>query len=138
MINESIPQSFRPLSKLRPFQLATMRQDVVEALQKDVGYIWRTVPAGSIYGQEEPVIGLSWEHWIVVAHEDLPDEIAYTLADSFCSNAIRLERQYTADNRLAPEDCSLEAPMRMSVVAGEVTVPLHPGAERRFREAGAI
>jgi uncharacterized protein len=138
MINESIPQSFRPLSKLRPFQLATMRQAAVEELQKDVGYIWRTVPAGSIYGQEEPVIGLSWEHWIVVAHEDLPDEIAYTLADAFCSNAIRLERQYTADNRLAPEDCSLEAPMRMSVVAGEVTVPLHPGAEKRFREAGAI
>ncbi len=138
MINESIPQSFRPLAKARPFRLLSMRQEAVEALQAELGYRWRPVAAGSIAGQEEPVIGLSWEHWIVVAHADLPDEIAYTLADAFCTSALRLERQYTADNRLAPEDCSLEAPMRLEVVAGEVTVPLHPGAERRFREAGAL
>ena len=138
MINESIPQSFRPLAKARPFRLLSMRQDAVEALQAELGYRWRPVAAGSILGQEEPVLGLSWEHWIVVAHADLPDDVAYTLADAFCSNALRLERQYTADNRLAPEDCSLEAPMRLEVVAGEVTVPLHPGAERRYREAGVL
>jgi uncharacterized protein len=138
MINESIPQSFRPLAKTRPFRLLSMRQEAVEALQADLGYRWRPVAAGSIAGQEAPVLGLSWEHWIVVAHADLPDAIAYTLADAFCSHALQLERQYTADNRLAPEDCSLEAPMRLNVVAGEVTIPLHPGAERRFREAGAL
>ncbi len=138
MINESIPQSFRPLAKRQPFRLLSMRQSAVEQLQADLGYRWRPVAAGSIAGQEEPVLGLSWEHWIVVAHADLPDEVAYTLADAFCTRALHLERQYTADNRLAPEDCSLEAPMRLEVVAGEVTVPLHPGAERRFREAGAL
>jgi len=138
MINESIPQSFRPLAKARPFGLLEMRQTALEDLQAALGYRWRPVAAGSIVGQQEPVLGLSWEHWIVVAHADLPDAIAYSLADAFCTNALRLERQYTADNRLAPEDCSLEAPMQLRVVAGEVTIPLHPGAERRFREAGAL
>jgi TRAP-type uncharacterized transport system substrate-binding protein len=138
MINESIPQSFRPLAKARPFRLLEMRQDALEALEADQGYRWRPVPAGNLKGQDEPVLGLSWEHWIVVAHADLPDDIAYALADAFCTNALNLERQYTADNRLAPEDCSMEAPMQLKVVAGEVTIPLHPGAERRFREAGAL
>jgi uncharacterized protein len=138
MINESIPQSFRPLSKMRPIQLFSFRQDAVEELQSELGYRWRPVAAGSVYGQKEPVIGLSWEHWIVAAHESLPDELAYTLADAFFNDAIRLERQYTADNRLPPEDVSLEAPMQPATVAGEVTVPLHPGAAARYREAGVL
>lgn len=138
MINESIPQSFRPLSKARPITLLPFRRDAVEELQAEVGYRWREVAAGSVYGQETPVIGLSWEHWIVVAHADLPDDVAYIVADAFFRDALRLERQYTADNRLAPEDCSLEAPMRPEVVANEVTVPLHPGAAQRYREAGVL
>lgn len=138
MINESIPQSFRPLSKARPITLLPFRRDAVEELQAEVGYRWREVAAGSVYGQETPVIGLSWEHWIVVAHADLPDDIAYVVADAFFRDAIRLERQYTADNRLGPEDCSLEAPMRPEVVANEVTIPLHSGAARRYREEGVL
>lgn len=138
MINESIPQSFRPLSKARPTSLLSFRQDAVEELQAELGYRWRHVAAGSVFGQEEPVIGLSWEHWIVVAHADVPDDIAYVLADAFFNDAHRLERQYTADNRLAPEDVSMEAPMQPAVVANEVTIPLHPGAARRYREAGVL
>jgi TRAP-type uncharacterized transport system substrate-binding protein len=138
MINESIPQSFRPLSKQRPIRLLQMRQEAVDELQAELGYRWRQVPAGSIYGQEEPVIGLSWEHWIVVAHESLSDDVAYNLADAFFTDTVRLERQYTADGRLAPEECSLEAPMRPEVVANEVTVPLHPGAAARYREGGVL
>jgi uncharacterized protein len=138
MINESIPQAIRPLSERRPIRLLSMRQDAVEALQAEVGYRWRHVPAGTVVGQEEPVIGLSWDHWIVVAHADLPDEIAYTLADAFCSAADRLERQYTAYGRLTPEQSSLESPIRPEVVANEVTIPLHPGAHQRFHEAGVL
>ena len=44
-----------------------MRQDAVERLHEDLGYVWRQVPAGTVTGQEEPVIGLSWDHWIVGA-----------------------------------------------------------------------
>lgn len=138
MVNESIPQSFRPLSKARPIRLLQMRQDAVEELQAELGYRWRQVAAGSVYGQDEPVIGLSWEHWIVVAHESLPDEIGYYLADAFFTDRTRLERQYTADDRLPPDQVSLEAPMNPAVVANEVTIPLHAGAERRYREGGVL
>jgi TRAP-type uncharacterized transport system substrate-binding protein len=138
MINESIPQSFKVLARRRPIRLLSMREDAVERLHEELGYVWRRVPAGTVTGQEEPVIGLSWDHWIVVAHADLPNEVGYALADAFCSHAWALERQYTADNRIGPDDCSLEAPMRLEVVAGEVTVPLHPGAEKRYREAGIV
>jgi TRAP-type uncharacterized transport system substrate-binding protein len=138
MINESIPQSFRPLSKAQPIQLLSFRQDALEELEAELGYRWRPVVAGSVYGQKEPVLGLSWEHWIVVAHESLPDDVAYAMANAFFIDTVRLERQYTADGRLAPEDVSLEAPMQPAVVANEVTIPLHPGAARRYREAGVI
>lgn len=138
MINESVPQSFRPLSKARPIRLLSMRQDAVEDLHSEVGYRWRIVSAGSVHGQDEDVIGLSWDHWIVVAHSSLPEEIAYWMADAFFTDTHRLERQYTADNRLSADECSLECPIRPEVVANEVTIPLHPGAERRYREGGAL
>jgi TRAP-type uncharacterized transport system substrate-binding protein len=138
MINESIPQSWRPLAKTRPIRLLTMRREAADELQAELGYRWRTVGAGTVEGQEEDVIGLSWDHWIVVAHADLPDEVAAALADAFITDAHHLERQYTADGRLKEDECSLEYPMRPEVVANEVTVPLHPGAAQRFREAGAL
>ncbi len=138
MINESVPQSFRPLSKVRPIRLLSMRPSAVEQLQAEHGYRWLEVPPGSVAGQEGPAIGLSWAHWIVVAHRDLPEEVGYLMADAFLNNAHQLERQYTADNRLPAEDCSLEYPMRPEVVANEVTVPLHTGAEKRYREAGVL
>jgi TRAP-type uncharacterized transport system substrate-binding protein len=138
MINESIPQSFRPLSRARPIRLLSMRQSAVEELEAEHGFRWRLVKAGTVVGQDEPVIGLSWEHWIVVAHTDLPDEMAYALADAFFTDTHRLERQYTADNRLALDDVSLEYPIQAEVVANEVTVPLHPGAAARYRESGVL
>jgi TRAP-type uncharacterized transport system substrate-binding protein len=138
MINESIPQSFRPLSKARPIRLLSFHEDAARELQAEQGYRWRVVPAGTVYNQDQPVIGLDWQHWIVVAHADLPHEIAYSLADAFFREPVRLERQYTADNRLAAEDVSMEAPMRPEAVANEVCVPLHPGAEARYREAGVL
>ncbi len=136
MINESLPQAFRPLAKAVPIRLLSMRPDAARQLEERFGYRPRHVPAGNVQGQEEAVLGLSWEHWIVVAHASLAEEFAYALADAFLTDTHALERQYTADNRLAPEDCSLEAPMRPEVVAGEVTIPLHPGAARRYAEAG--
>jgi hypothetical protein len=138
MIDESIPQSWRPLSKRRPIRLLSMRKESLQQLEAELGYRWRTVEAGTIYGQEEPVLGLSWDHWIVLAHADLPAEVTYTMADAFFRDAFHLERQYTADGRLGPEDCSMEAPMRPEVVANEVTIPLHDGARERYREAGVL
>jgi TRAP-type uncharacterized transport system substrate-binding protein len=138
MINESIPQSWRPLAKTRPIRLLSMRRDAADELQAEIGYRWRPIVAGTIQGQDEDVIGLSWDHWIVVAHEGLPDEVAHALADAWITDAHHLERQYTADNRLKEDERSLEYPMRPEVAASEVTIPLHRGAAQRFREAGVL
>lgn len=138
MINESIPQGFRMLAKARPIRLLPMRQGAVDQLEAELGYVPMTVPAGMVAGQERPVLGLSWEHWIVVAHANLPDDAAYVLADAFLSDANHLERQYMADDRLSASEISLEYPMRPEVVANEVTIPLHPGAQQRFSEAGVL
>jgi uncharacterized protein len=138
MINESLPQAFRPLARARPIRLLSMRQSALEELESTLGYRWVSVPAGTIAGQDEPVLGLRWEHWIVVAHADLPDDIAYTLADAFFGDANHLERQYTLDGRVPVSESSLEVPMRPEVVANEVTIPLHPGARRRYEEAGVL
>lgn len=126
---------FRPLSKIRPIGLLAFHEAAARALQAEHGYRWRVVPVGTVYNQDEPVIGLDRQHWIVVAHADVPDDIAYSLTDAFFREPVRLERQYTADRRLAPEDVSMEAPM---VVANEVCVPLDPGALAHYRQAGQV
>ena len=138
LVNESVPQTFRPLSMRRPIELISFDPGVLDRLERMEGYGWKSLQAGTVEGQSQPVLGLNWDHWIVVAHAQVPDEIAYYLAEAFLNDAHRLERQYTADNRLKQEEISLEYPMDPEVVAHEVTVPLHQGAEIRYREAGIL
>lgn len=138
MVHESVIMAFRPLSRARPIRLVPMEPAALGRLEAKYGYAWKQCAPESCVGQQEPVAGLDWNHWIVVAQASLADDLAAALADVFLNDTWRLERLYTADNRLPWGEHPLDYPMRPEVVSNEVSIPLHAGAAARYREAGVL
>lgn len=66
---------------------------------------------------------------VVIANKNLPDEIAYVIAKTICENANAMAKAHKAWSRFKPE---------LAGQPGNVGIPLHPGAERFYRERGWI
>jgi len=86
-----------------------------------------TMPAGSWKGQDKDIINAGTPDCIFVA-EDMPDDVAYALAKGMCEKRDYLVDQYASISPFDPKNC-----WRPEKVGG---VPLHPGAERYFKEVG--
>jgi TRAP transporter TAXI family solute receptor len=84
------------------------------------------IPAG-VYGGNAatPTFGVSAT---LVASAELPDAVAYSIAKSAIEGVDQLRSRRPALARLEPEE----------MVRASLTAPLHPGAERAYRELGLI
>jgi TRAP transporter TAXI family solute receptor len=85
------------------------------------------VPRGLLRGLEKPMTTLARNGQSVYSREDLPDDFAYIVAralDESRGVLKYLNRPYYYDSR--------------TVWRGVGTVPLHPGAERYYRETGYL
>jgi TRAP transporter TAXI family solute receptor len=82
------------------------------------------IPAG-VYGGNAatPTFGVSAT---LVASADLPDEVAYVVAKSAIEGVDQLRSRRPALAQLEPK----------AMVHASLTAPLHPGAERAYRELG--
>lgn len=85
------------------------------------------IPAGTYPGQDEdvPTFGVKA---LLIAHASMDDEIAYQIAEALTGNVESLVTGHAALREM--EDPHF--------IANDIPVPLHPGAERFFRNAGMI
>jgi len=68
--------------------------------------------------------------WPICCHAEMPEEVAYALCE-----AIALRR----DSIPVDQEGPLEAPsLCTDTEEGPLNVPLHPGAERYYREKGYL
>jgi TRAP transporter TAXI family solute receptor len=88
-----------------------------------------TIPANSWKGQDYEIINAGTPDCIFVA-ADMSDDVAYALAKGMCEQRDYLVSQYASIEPFDPETCW--KPEKVG------NVPLHPGAERYFREMGYI
>lgn len=88
-----------------------------------------TVPAGTYDGQTEDFATLTHSGFICVTDE-FPEEDAYALVKSMFTNLDDLYASYAALN--------CQATQNPIGIAEPLGVPLHPGAERAFKELGYI
>lgn len=86
-----------------------------------------TIPAGSWKGQEAEIINAGTPDCIYVA-ASMDDEVAYALAKGMCEQRDYLVTQFASIEPFNPETCWM--PEKVG------NVPLHPGAERYFKEMG--
>jgi len=91
-----------------------------------VGYNAATMPADTFKGQSEPVKTVGFPT-VLITNKELPDAIAYTVTKAVVDNKDALVRGHAGLVEFDPTKAW--QPER-------VGIPLHPGAERVYREKG--
>ncbi|MCR5288400.1 MAG: hypothetical protein K6E51_00245 [Treponema sp.] len=86
-----------------------------------------TLPGGSFKGQPNDVVDAGTPDCVFVK-VDMADDVAYALTKAMCENREYLVKNYPSMEPFDPATC-----WQPGKVGG---VPLHPGAERYFREVG--
>nr|MDQ2703812.1 TAXI family TRAP transporter solute-binding subunit [Pseudomonadota bacterium] len=85
-----------------------------------------TIPAGTYDGQTEDVSTAAVGN-MLVTHSDVSDETAYQMTKQLFENLDRMVAAHAAAQAIKPEAATEGMP-----------VPLHPGAERYYKEKGII
>jgi TRAP transporter TAXI family solute receptor len=91
-----------------------------------LGYSAATMPADTFKGQTEPVKTVGFPT-VLITNRDLPEPIAYTVAKTVVENKDALVRGHAGLVEFDP---------RTAWQPEKVGIPLHPGAERLYREKG--
>jgi len=89
-------------------------------------YFEFTVPAGTYPNQDKDVKTFAVANYIF-CRADLSDELVYQFTKAIYENVVALRAAHKAANDITPENCT-----------SGITVPLHPGAERYYKEIGAL
>ncbi len=97
---------------------------------EELGWRVPTIPRGWCEGVEEDVTAIDFSGWPLYTRESLPEEIAYRVARSLDGARSRIPFDSTEQVRLADLCTDSEA--------APLAAPLHPGAERYYRERGAL
>jgi len=103
---------------------ATLQEDVVEKLGPP--YISAAIPAGTYDGQDEDVTTVAVVNFLVT-HSEVSDETAYQMTKLLFENLPALEAAHKAAASIKLENALKGMP-----------VPLHPGAERFYKEKGLL
>jgi hypothetical protein len=91
-----------------------------------LGYTTATMPPDTFKGQSEPVATVGFPT-VVITNKDLPEPIAYTVTKTIIENKDALVRGHAGLAEFDP---------RTAWQPEKVGIPLHPGAERAYREKG--
>ncbi len=116
--------SLKDLSTSVAVNLVSVPADIVEKL--GAPYIAETIPAGTYEGQDADVPTVAVVNFLVT-HADVSDETAYQMTKLMFENLPTLEAAHTAAASIKLENALQGMP-----------VPLHPGAERYYKEKGML
>jgi hypothetical protein len=85
-------------------------------------------------GMDREMEFLDFSHFALITTTDLPDDVAYALAWALIERYETLEMQY---RHIPPERSPVSYPIDPKAVC-RTPIPLHPGAERYYRDAGHL
>jgi TRAP transporter TAXI family solute receptor len=119
--------AIRDLAASTPIRLVALDGEIVDALKKDFGIYHRAIiPAGTYAGVDTDAVSLGfYALWLVNA--DVDTDLVYAICKSLW-NAGTAKLLATLD--------PIGQRIRLDRALNGVSVPLHPGAERFYREAG--
>jgi TRAP transporter TAXI family solute receptor len=117
--------AIRDLAAMMPITFVEIPQEVIAKIGSPV-YQSRPIPAGTYDGQDEDVMTAAITN-MLVTHEKVSDEVAYQMTKLMFDNLPRLTSSHSA-----ARDIKLETATR------GLPIPLHPGAERFYKEAGVL
>jgi uncharacterized protein len=107
---------------------------VREKLKADLDWDAATLPKDFLRGMDRELPCMDFSHFVLITTTDLPDDVAYALAWASIERFEMLEQQY---RHIPPERSPVSYPIDPRLAA-RTPIPLHPGAERYFRDAGHL
>ena len=109
-------------------KLVGMDDELIAKVQaKYPWYSKFTIPAGTYDGQPEPVQTTAVK-MLLLTDASMPDDVVYDLAKTFWENLDSLGKAHAVMKTVTKE-------MAVSDLSG---IPLHPGAEKYYREIGLL
>lgn len=117
--------AIRDLAATLPVTFVAIPADIVAKID-NAAYQEGTIPAGTYDGQNKDIPTVTITN-ILVSHDDVPDEVAYQITKLMFQNLDRLGNAHSA-----AKDIKLEG------AAKGLPIPLHSGAERFYKEVGAL
>jgi TRAP-type uncharacterized transport system substrate-binding protein len=102
---------------------------VLQKMEK-YGFQRAQLEGGRLAGIKEPTTVLDFSGWPIIVHEKFPADLAYHIAGVL--DRIRTEIPFDA-----AETPSMKS-LCTNTEAGPLDFPLHPGAERYYREKGYL
>jgi uncharacterized protein len=117
--------AIRDLAATLPISFVAIPADVTAAIG-NAAYQPAVIPAGTYDGQDADVATVAIKN-ILVSHEGVSEEVAYQMTKLMFDNLERLGNAHSA-----AKDIKLDG------AAQGLPIPLHPGAERFYKEAGAL
>jgi len=122
------------LTESRSMKFLPIREDVLQKMEEQYGYRKAILSKGTLRGVEKDVPCIDFSEWLLFVRDDMADDLAYLIARIFDER----RGQFEAYFRNTPlERSDLVYPIDMKMVWRNVgDIPLHPGAERYYKEHG--
>jgi TRAP transporter solute receptor, TAXI family len=117
--------AIRDLASTMPITFVEIPADVVAKIGS-AAYQPNKIPAGTYEGQDSDVATASIPN-LFVTHEGVSDELAYQMTKLLYENLDRLASAHAAAKAIKLETAPQDLP-----------IPLHPGAEKYFKEVGVL
>jgi uncharacterized protein len=117
--------SIRDLATTMKIVVVSVPADVVAKIG-DPAYEAASIPANTYTGQETAVPSVAIKNFLVT-HDSVPADLVYAMTKAVFTNLDQLSAAHSAAKAINPAEAVKSPP-----------VPLHPGAERYFREAGVL
>lgn len=117
--------SIRDLATAVKIVVVPVPADVIEKIG-DAAYQAATIPAGTYDGQEGDVPTAAINNYLVT-HEGVSDDIAYKMTQALFDNLDQMVSAHAAARNIKLENAAKGMPL-----------PLHPGAEKFYREKGLL
>jgi TRAP transporter TAXI family solute receptor len=109
------------------FELLSLTDEQIEKILASAPEMRKMIiPAGTYSGQEKEVIAVG--NWTtLIAHESMNEEVAYNITKCIIENKEVLVQGHNFFKDLSPQN-----------IIDACSTPLHPGAERYYKEIGTI
>lgn len=106
----------------------------LKRMEQELGWPSRELEANYFAGQAEAVPALDFSDFVLVVRSDMPEDVAHLLTWCLVERRELIESQYRhIPSKQSPVNYPFD-PVKMA----RTPLPLHPGAERYYREAGHL
>jgi len=117
--------SVTELTTFSEVKFLAIEPDIIKALAP-LGYTPATMAANTFKNQPEPVKTVGFPT-VLITNQELPEAVAYTVTKTVVDNKDALVRGHAGLAQFDPTT---------AWQPDKVGIPLHPGAERAYREKG--